>query len=78
MTKTYTKRTPAEKLAIVNSRFRSGDLEKLVTKTGAKKPVVSKTIAGTSINEKVLNVAFDMFRNRKPNYEVLDSFYNRK
>ena len=66
MTKTYVKRTPVEKLAIVNSRFRTGDLEKLVIKTGVKKPVVSKTLSGTTINEKVLNVAFDMFRNRKP------------
>jgi hypothetical protein len=78
MTKTYVKRTPIEKLAIVNSRFRSGDLQKVVTKTGFKTPVVTKTINGNVINEKVLNYAFDMVRNRKPNLELLADFFDKK
>ena len=67
MTKTYVKRTPIEKLAIVNSRFRSGDLQKLVTKTGFKTPVVTKTIEGN-----IIEVPADLdkyFENSSPDIE---------
>lgn len=70
-TKTYKRLTPVQKLVVVNQRLRHGDMSKVAKKTGFSSSTVSSVLEGRSENERILNVAYDMTRNRKKNFQVI-------
>lgn len=70
-TKTYKRLTPVQKLVVVNQRLRHGDMSKVAKKTGFSSSTVSSVLEGRSENERVLNAAYDMTRNRKKNFQVI-------
>lgn len=69
--RTYNKLGPVQKLAIVNSRLRHGDISRIAKETGFSSSTVSKVIEGNSSNERILNVAYDVTRRRKKNFHVI-------
>lgn len=77
-TSKYSKVQPVQKLAVINSRFRHGDLSKLAKKTGFSTSTVSAVIEGRNENERILNVAYDMTRSRKKNFQVIKDLTSKK
>ena len=69
--KTYRKLTPVQKLVVVNSRLRHGDMSKVAKKTGFSSSTVSSVLEGRTENERVLNTAYDITRSRKKNFQVI-------
>lgn len=70
-TKTYKKLTPVQKLAVVNQKLRHGDMSKVAKKTGFSSSTVSSVLEGRTENERILNVAYDITRGRKKNFQVI-------
>lgn len=68
---TYKKLTPVQKLVVVNQRLRYGDMSKVAKKTGFNSNTVSSVLEGMRENDRVLNVAYNMTRNRKKNFQVI-------
>jgi predicted transcriptional regulator len=77
-TKTYKKLQPVQKLIVVNSRLRHGDMSKVAKKTGFSSTLVSSVIKGNSENGKILNAAYDMTRSRKENFQVIRDLTSKK
>ncbi len=73
-TKTYKKLQPIQKLVVVNSRLRHGDMPKIARKSGFSSTTVRSVIEGNSLNERILNIAYDLTRNRKKNFKVIKDF----
>lgn len=73
-TKTYRKLQPVQKLVVVNSRLRHGDMPKIARKSGFSSTTVKSVIEGNSSNERILNVAYDLTRSRKKNFQVIRDF----
>jgi|TARA_B100001094_G_scaffold301342_1_gene327524 ABC-type sulfate transport system substrate-binding protein len=71
---TYQKLQPIQKLVVVNSRLRHGDMSKIAKKVGMSSTTVKSVIEGKSTNERVLNVAYNVTRNRKKNFHVIKDF----
>ena len=71
MTKTYKKLEPTQKLIVVNSRLRHGDMSKIAKKSETSPATVSAVIRGNAENSKILNVAYNMTRQRKENFQVI-------
>tara|TARA_Y100000389_G_C17271808_1_gene418385 strand:- start:210 stop:476 length:267 start_codon:yes stop_codon:yes gene_type:complete len=76
--KTYRKLTPTQKLVVVNSRLRHGDMSKVAKKTGFSSSTVSSVLEGRTENERVLNIAYDITRGRKKNFQVIKELAYRK
>jgi hypothetical protein len=76
--KTYKKLQPVQKLVVVNSRLRHGDMSKVAKKTGFSSSTVSSVLEGRTENERILNVAYDMTRNRKKNFQVIKDLTSKK
>ena len=69
----YKRLQPNEKLAVVNSRLRHGDMSKVAKKTGVSSTTVTSVIEGRKEDMKVLNAAYDLTRSRKKNFQVIKS-----
>lgn len=69
--KTYKKLTPVQKLVVVNARLRHGDMSKVAKKTGFSPTTVKTVVEGRSTNERILNAAYDVTRQRKKNFQVI-------
>lgn len=78
MKSTYKKLKPVQKLAIVNSRLRHGDVAKVAKATGYSSPAVRNVLEGSSENNRILNVAYDLTRNRKKNFQVIKDLTSKK
>ncbi|MFW9948507.1 MAG: hypothetical protein ACFFKA_00100 [Candidatus Thorarchaeota archaeon] len=77
-TKTYKRLNPTQKLVVVNSRLRHGDMSKVSKKTGFSSAKVSSVLRGKSENERILNVAYDITRSRKENFKVIKDLTTKK
>ena len=77
MQKTYQKIKPVQKLIVVNSRLRHGDMSKIAKSTGVSPYTVKSVIEGKQENFKVLNVAYDVTRGRKKNFQVIQTMKTR-
>lgn len=75
---TYKKLEPNQKLASVNARLRHGDMSKVAKKTGFSSTTVSGVLEGRIENMRILNVAYDLTRNRKKNFKVIKDFSTKK
>ena len=71
---TYQKLQPIQKLVVVNSRLRHGDMSKIAKKVGISSTTVKSVIEGNSDNERVLNAAYNITRSRKKNFHVIKDF----
>tara|TARA_R110000751_G_scaffold226295_1_gene328268 strand:+ start:264 stop:521 length:258 start_codon:yes stop_codon:yes gene_type:complete len=76
-TTTYQKIKPVQKLIVVNSRLRHGDMSKVARMAGVSPTTVKSVIEGNRENFKVLNVAYDVTRNRKKNFQVIKDMKSR-
>jgi len=75
--KTYKKLTPVQKLVVVNARLRRGDMAKVSNITGFSSTTVRTVLEGRSFNDRILNVAYDMTRQRKKNFQVINDMKTR-
>lgn len=75
---TYKKLQPVQKLIVVNSRLRHGDMSKVAKKTGFSSTKVSSVLEGRSDNDRILNVAYNLTRNRKKNFKVIKDLTSKK
>ena len=75
--KTYKKLTPVQKLVVVNARLRRGDMSKVSNITGFSPTTVRTVLEGRSFNDRILNVAYDMTRQRKKNFQVINDMKTR-
>ena len=71
MKSTYKKLEPIQKLVIVNQRLRHGDVSKVSKKTGTSAHKVTSVLEGKSEDKRILNVAYNLTRNRKKNFQVI-------
>ena len=76
-TTTYQKIKPVQKLIVVNSRLRHGDMSKVARMAGGSPTTVKSVIEGKQENFKVLNVAYDVTRQRKKNFQVIKDMKSR-
>ena len=78
-TKTYKKLQPVQKLVIISSRLRHGDMSNVAKKTGFSASTVGAVLEGrTLMNERILNVAYNITRNRKKNFKVIKDLTSKK
>lgn len=75
--KTYKKLTPVQKLVVVNARLRHGDMAKVAKRTGFSSTMVKTVVEGRSVNDRILNTAYDMTRQRKKNFKVIKDMTSR-
>ena len=75
--RTYKKLTPVQKLVVVNARLRHGDMAKVAKKTGFSPAMVKTVVEGRSFNDRILNTAYDMTRQRKKNFQVIKDMTSR-
>lgn len=75
---TYKKLQPVQKLVVVNSRLRHGDMSKVAKKTGFSSTKVSSVLEGKSENDRILNFAYNLTRNRKKNFQVIKDLTTKK
>jgi hypothetical protein len=73
----YRKIKPVQKLVVVNSRLRHGDLSKVARITGFSPSTVKSVIEGNTENFRVLNAAYDVTRSRKKNFQVIKDMTTR-
>ncbi len=73
-TSIYKKLTPVEKLVSVSQRLRHGDMSKVARKTEFSPTMVKNVLEGKTSNDRILNVAYDMTRGRKKNFQVIKDF----
>ncbi len=77
MMKTYKKLTPVQKLVVVNARLRRGDMAKVANMTGYSPTTVGSVLEGRTFNDRVLNTAYDITRQRKKNFHVIKDMKSR-
>ncbi len=75
--KNYKKLTSIQKLVVVNARLRHGDMSKVAKKTGFSPTTVKTVVEGRSNNDRVLNAAYDITRQRKKNFQVIKDMATR-
>jgi hypothetical protein len=75
--KNYKKLTPIQKLVVVNARLRHGDMSKVAKKTGFSPTTVKTVVEGRSNNDRILNAAYDITRQRKKNFQVIKDMTTR-
>lgn len=77
-TTTYKKLTAVQKLVVVNQRLRHGDMSKVAKRTEFSPTTVKNVIEGKTENDRVLNVAYDLTRGRKKNFQVIKDFSTKR
>ena len=60
-----------QKIAIINSRRRIGDVTVVASRTGFGNSTVSEVLSGMYMNERIVNQAYDMTRKRKANQSII-------
>ena len=78
MKSTYKKLKPVQKLVVVNARLRHGDMAKVAKTTGFSSTKVSKVLEGSTENDRILNVAYNLTRSRKKNFQVIKDLTSKK
>ena len=68
---TYRKLPMTAKIAIINSRKRTGDATIVAERTGYSPNYVSEVLAGLYENKRVVNKAYDRARGRKQNMHLI-------
>mgnify|MGYP000488300361 FL=1 len=63
----YKKLSYTQKLAIVNSRQRRGDVAEIAYRTDYSTTHVSDVLNGKEFNDQIMNAAYDLLRKRKAN-----------
>jgi tRNA(Ile)-lysidine synthase TilS/MesJ len=61
----------AQKLEIIQARKRRGDVTKVCTAAGFSHGYTSLVLLGRHRNDRIVNVAFNLFKSRKPNAQIL-------
>ena len=69
---TYQKLTYLQKVARINRRFRTGDVSAIAEQAGYSSTHVSDVLSGKYFNERLVNQAWDIARNRISNAVKLD------
>lgn len=69
---TYQKLSYIQKVARINRRFRTGDVSSIAEATGFSTTHVSDVLSGNYYNERLVNQAWDIARNRISNAVKLD------
>jgi hypothetical protein len=64
---TYTKLNYTQKVSRVNRKLRTGDITKVAESTGYSTTHVSDVLSGKYFNDRIVNEAYDMTRNRMSN-----------
>lgn len=64
---TYTKLNYTQKVSRVNRKLRTGDITKVAETTGYSTTHVSDVLSGKYFNDRIVNEAYDMTRNRMSN-----------
>ena len=67
----YRKLPITAKIAVINSRKRTGDVTTVAQRTGFSPNFVSEVLNGLYRNDRIINKAFDMTRGRKTNSSLL-------
>lgn len=67
----YKKLSYMQKIAIINSRRRIGDVTVVASRTGFGNSTVSEVLSGMYMNERIVNQAYDMTRKRKANQSII-------
>jgi hypothetical protein len=70
-TVTYKKLESVQKLAIVNSRLRHGDMAKIAKNSDSNPTSVRNVIEGIKEDKRILNAAYEIVRRRKKNFHVI-------
>jgi hypothetical protein len=68
---TYRKLPYTAKLAVINSRLRSGDVTNVANRTGFSTSFTSEVIGGIYRNDRIVNRAYDMTRGRIKNTQLI-------
>jgi|APCry1669188970_1035186.scaffolds.fasta_scaffold78797_1 predicted transcriptional regulator len=69
----YRKVSYLEKLSIVNRNLREGDLNRIAKKAGTTIYTAKNIVSGESMNDRIMNQAYDITRSRKPTSSLLYS-----
>jgi hypothetical protein len=64
---TYTKLNYTQKVSRVNRKLRTGDITKVANTTGYSTTHVSDVLSGKYENDRIVNEAYDLTRNRMSN-----------
>jgi hypothetical protein len=64
---TYTKLNYTQKVSRVNRKLRTGDITKVANTTGYSTTHVSDVLLGKYENDRIVNEAYDLTRNRMSN-----------
>jgi hypothetical protein len=64
---TYTKLNYTQKVSRVNRKLRTGDITKVANTTGYSTTHVSEVLSGKYENDRIVNEAYDLTRNRMSN-----------
>jgi hypothetical protein len=67
----YKKISMMAKIAVINSRRRTGDVTKVAGRTGFSTSYVSDVLNGHYTNERIINAAYDMTRGRVQNHSYI-------
>jgi len=78
MTKTYKKLQPVQKLVVIHSRLRHGDMSKVSKTTGFSSTKITSVLEGKTENDRIINVAYDLTRKRKKNFQVIKDLTSKK
>jgi hypothetical protein len=68
---TYRKLPYTQKLAVINSRLRQGDVAQIADRTGFSPSFTSEVIGGIYQNARIVNRAYDMTRGRIKNAQLI-------
>lgn len=69
---TYTKLNYTQKVSRVNRKLRTGDITKVANTTGYSITHVSDVLSGKYENDRIVNEAYDLTRNRMSNATKLN------
>jgi hypothetical protein len=67
----YKRLSYMQKIAIINSRRRIGDVSLVASRTGFGNSTVSEVLSGMYMNERIVNKAYDMTRKRRANQDII-------
>jgi hypothetical protein len=69
----YKKLSYVQKISMINRKLRVGDISRISEETGYSAPHVYEVVSGTYVNERLVNLLYDLTRGRMPNYRRIES-----
>jgi hypothetical protein len=69
----YKKLSYVQKISMINRKLRVGDISRISEETGYSSPHVYEVVSGTYVNERLVNLLYDLTRGRMPNYRRIES-----